>query len=43
MEVQRIRALRAENSLAAIQTQCQNYEARKIEAGLLEGEPEETH
>ena len=42
MEVQRIRAIRVENSLAVVQTQWQNYEARRTEAGLLE-EPEETH
>ena len=43
MESQRIRAIRAENSLAALQTQWQNYEALRTEAGLLEEEPEETH
>jgi len=43
MVLQRIRAIRAENSLAALQTQCQNYEALRTEAGLLEEEPEETH
>ena len=42
MEVQRIRAIRVENSLAVVQTQWQNYEARRTEAGLLE-EPEEAH
>ena len=42
MEEQRIRAIQAENSLTALQTQWQNYEALRIEAGLLE-EPEETH
>ena len=43
MELQRIRAIRAENSLAALQTQWQNYDALRTEAGSLEGEPEETH
>ena len=43
MEVQRKRAIQAENSLAALQTQWQNYEALRSEAGLLEEEPEETH
>ena len=43
MESQRIRAVQAENSLAALQTQRQNDEALRIEAGLLEEEPEETH
>ena len=43
MEVQQIRAIRTENSLAALQTQWQNYEALRIEAGLLEEEPEEIH
>ena len=43
MEEQWIRAIRVENSLAALQTQWQNYEALKTEAGLLEEEPEETH
>ena len=43
MELQRIRAIRVENSLAALQTQWQNYEALRIEAGLLEEEPEEIH
>ena len=43
MEVQRKRAVQAENSLAALQTQWQNYEALRTEAGLLEEEPEETH
>jgi hypothetical protein len=42
MESQRIRAVRAENSLAALQTQRQNDEVLRTEAGLLE-EPEETH
>ena len=43
MEEQRIRAVRAESSLAALQTQRQNNEALRAEAGLLEEEPEETH
>ena len=43
MESQRIKAIRAENSLATLQTEWQNYEVLKIEAGLLEEEPEETH
>ena len=42
MELQRRRVIRAENSLAALQTQWQNYETLRTEAGLLE-EPEETH
>ena len=42
MELQRERAIQAKNSLAALQTQWQNYEALRTEAGLLE-EPEETH
>ena len=43
MESQWIRAIRAENSLAALQTQWQNYETLRTEAGLLEEEPEEIH
>jgi len=43
MEVQWIRAIRAENSRATLQTQWQNHEALRTEAGLLEEEPEETH
>ena len=39
MEVQRIRAIRAENSLAALQAQWQNHEVPRTE----EKEPEETH
>ena len=39
MEEQRIRAIRAENSLA----QWQNHEAHRTEAGWIEEEPEETH
>ena len=42
MESQQIRVVRVENSLAALQTQRQNDEALRTEAGLLE-EPEETH
>ena len=42
MESQWKRAIRAENSLAALQTQKQNEEALTAEVGLLE-EPEETH
>ena len=43
MELQRERAIQAKNSLAALQTQWQNYEVLRIEAGMLEEEPEETH
>ena len=43
MKVQRKRAIQAENSLAALQAQWQNHEAPRIEAGMLEEEPEETH
>ena len=43
MEKQWIRDVRAENSLATLQTQRQNDEALRTEAGLLEEEPEETH
>ena len=43
MELQRKRDIQAENSLGALQTQWQNYEAYRTEAGLLEEEPEETH
>ena len=39
MEEQRIRAIRAENSLA----QWQNHEAHRTEAGWIEEEPEEAH
>ena len=42
MESQRKRAIQAKNSLAALQTQWQNYETLRTEAGLLE-EPEEAH
>ena len=50
MELQQERAIQAKNSLAALQTQWQDYtlvkkqfEALRTEAGLLEEEPEETH
>ena len=43
MELQRKRAIQAENSLAALQTQWQNYDALRTEAGSLEEEHEETH
>ena len=43
MEVQRIRAIRAENSLATLQTHWQNHKAHRAEGGWLEEEPEETH
>ena len=43
MESQRIRAIQAENSLAAPQAQWQNHETPRTEAGMLEEEPEETH
>ena len=43
MESQRIRVVQAENSLATLQTQWQNHEALRTEAGLLEEEPEENH
>ena len=43
MEVQRIRAIQAENSLAALQAQWQKHEAPRTEAEMLEEEPEETH
>ena len=43
MEVQWIRAIRAENSLAALQAQWQEYEARRGIGGWIEEEPEETH
>ena len=43
MDSEWIRAVRAENSLAALQTQWQNYDALRTEAGSLEEEPEETH
>ena len=43
MEIQRKRAIQAENSLAALQAQWQNHEAPRTEAGMLEEEAEETH
>ena len=43
MESQRIRAVQAENSLATLQTHCQNHEAHRGVGGWLEEEPEETH
>ena len=39
MEAQQIRAIRAKNSLAALQAQWQNHEVPRTK----EGEPEETH
>ena len=43
IESQKKRAIQAKNSLATLQTQWQNYEAVRTEAGMLEEEPEETH
>ena len=43
MEEQRIRAIRAENSLSTLQTHWQNHEAHRETCGWLEEEPEETH
>ena len=43
MEEQRIRAVRAENSLATLQAQWQNHEAHRGVGGWIEEEPEETH
>ena len=43
MEEQRNRAIRAENSLATLQTHWQNHKARRGAGGWLEEEPEETH
>ena len=44
VEEQRIRAVRAKNSLATLQAQWQNHEARRGAGRLLEEEkPEETH
>ena len=43
MEEQRIRAIRAENCLATLQTHWQNHEAHRAEGGWLEEEPGETH
>ena len=43
LEAQRTRAARAEYSLAALQAQMQEYEARRGIGGWIEEEPEETH
>jgi len=43
LEEQRTRAARAEYSLAALQAQWQEYEARRGIGGWIEEEPEETH
>ena len=43
MEVQRIRAIQAENFLAALQAQWQDHEAHRGVGGWIEEEPEETH
>jgi len=43
MEEQQTRAARAEYSLAALQAQWQEYEARRGIGGWIEEEPEETH
>ena len=43
MEEQRIRAVRAENSLATLQAQWQNHEAHRGVGGWIEEEPEEIH
>ena len=43
MEEQRIRAIRAENSVSTLQTHWQNHEAHRGAGGWLEEEPEETH
>ena len=43
MESQRIRAVKAENSLATLQTYWQNHEAHRGAGGWLEEESEETH
>ena len=43
MEEQRTRAVRAEYSLAALQAQWQEHEARRGVGGWIEEEPEETH
>ena len=42
MEEQRIRVVRAEDSLATLQAQWQNHEAHRRVGGWIE-EPEETH
>ena len=43
MEEQRIRSVRAEDSLATLQAQWQNHEAHRGVGGWIEEEPEETH
>ena len=43
MEEQRIRAVRAKNSLATLQAQWQNHEAHRGLGGWIEEEPEETN
>ena len=43
MEEQRIRAVRAENSLATLQAQWQNHEAHRGVGVWIKEEPEETH
>ena len=43
LDEQRTRAARAEYSLAALQAQWQEYEARRGIGGWIEEEPEETH
>ena len=43
MEKQRTRAVRAEYSLAALQAQWQEHEARRGVGGWIEEEPKETH
>ena len=43
LEEQQTRAARAEYSLAALQAQWQEYEARRGIGGWIEEEPEETH
>jgi len=43
LEEQRTRAARAEYSVAALQAQWQEYEARRGIGGWIEEEPEETH
>ena len=43
MEGQRIRAVRAENSLATLQARWQNHKVHRGVGGWIEEEPEETH
>ena len=43
LEEQRTRAARAEYSLAVLQAQWQEYEARRGIGGWIEEEPDETH